>query len=235
MTYELYYWPMLPGRGEYVRLTLVEAGVDWVDVAQQPKEQGGGIPAVLRARAGELGGLPAYAPPILKAGELVISQTANICHFLACRHGLIHDDESSRAMALQLSLTLHDVVTEVHATHHPIAMGKYYEDQRSEAIENARSFREERMPKLLGYFEGVAGEWLLGDYFTYVDLALFQTMAGLEYAFPTEFARQAGDYPRLIAICEKVAARPRIAAWIADRPPFNEHGIFRRYLELDAQ
>jgi len=234
MTYELYYWPFIPGRGEFVRLVLVEAGVEWIDVGKLPKDQGGGIGVIVKARVGALGGMRPYAPPILKADELVLAQTANICHFLACRHGLVGDDEGSRALALQTAMTLADVVSEVHDTHHPLGSGKYYEDQRNEAMVASLGFRTDRMPKLLGYFESIAGEWLLGDAFSYVDLTLFQTLAGLQFAFPRACRRQLANYPKLTAIRDRVAARPRIAAWVAERDPFNNDGIFRYYPELDG-
>ena len=35
MRYELYYWPSIQGRGEFIRLTLEEAGADYVDVARK--------------------------------------------------------------------------------------------------------------------------------------------------------------------------------------------------------
>jgi glutathione S-transferase len=41
--------------------------------------------------------------------------------------------------------------------------------------------------------------------------------------------------PRLLSLRDRVAARPRIAAYLASsrRIPFNEDGIFRHYPELD--
>jgi glutathione S-transferase len=34
MTYELFYWPTIQGRGEFVRLALEQAGVEYTDVAR---------------------------------------------------------------------------------------------------------------------------------------------------------------------------------------------------------
>ena len=34
MRYELYYWPTIQGRGEFVRLALEDAGARYVDVAR---------------------------------------------------------------------------------------------------------------------------------------------------------------------------------------------------------
>ena len=240
--FELIYWPGLPGRGEFVRLILEEAGADYVDTARLPSSQGGGAQAVLRM-LGEAGGpVPAYAPPILKVGDLVISQTANICAYLGQRLGLAPEDEAGRLHALQLQLTLADLVAEAHDTHHPVAAGLYYEDQKPQALQNATHFRKERIPKFLTYFERVLqsnplapGQHLVGKDFSYVELSLFQVLEGLDYAFPRAFKSLAPKIPGLLALRQRVAARPRIAAYLRSerRQAFNEHGIFRHYPELD--
>jgi len=228
MRYQLYYWPTIQGRGEFVRLVLEEARAEYDDVARGPD----GIKALMRVLK-ETKDVPPFAPPILRAGELTIAQTANICAFLAARHDLVPDDEGSRAHALQLQLTIADLVDEAHDTHHPLSTGLYYEDQKPAALERSRAFRKERMPKFLGYFDrALHDDHLLGA-FSYVDLSLFQAMSGLEYAFPKALARVA--MPKLLAHRDRVAARPNIAAYLASprRIAFNEDGIFRRYPELD--
>jgi len=230
MRYELYYWPTIQGRGEFVRLVLEEAGAHYDDVARGD----GGTKKLMRVLK-EKSGVPPFAPPILRAGDLVIAQTANICAFLAARHGLVPNDEGSRAHALQLQLTIADLVAEAHDTHHPLSTGLYYEDQRPAALERSRAFREERMPKFLGYFDrALHGDHLLGE-FSYVDLSLFQALSGLEYAFPKAFQRVAT--PKLLALRDRIAERPRIAAYLASkrRIAFNEDGVFRKYPELDDE
>jgi glutathione S-transferase len=243
MRYELYYWPGIQGRGELVRLTLEEGGADWVDVARLPKAKGGGVDAIFRALRGDLGAPLPFAPPILKAGKLVIAQTSNILAFLGPRLGLVPKDEASRLAALQHQLTIADLVVEAHDTHHPIASSLYYEDQKRESKARAKIFRAERIPKFLGYFESVLegnrrgkGKFSVGAAMSYVDLSLFQVLEGLAYAFPKAFARHTKKTPRLLALREAVRERPRIAAYLASprRIPFNEQGIFRRYPELDA-
>lgn len=236
--YELYYWPGIPGRGEFVRLVCEDAGVPYLDVARRPVEDGGGEQAVVRALE-SLPGLPAFAPPILRVGELVIAQTANICRFLGERHDLAPGTDGGRAEAMQLQLTVTDLVAEVHDTHHPIAVSQYYEDQKPAAKLRAAAFRTERLPKFLGYFERVlqrsGGPWLLGDACCHADLSVLQALLGLEYAFPRAFARASAATPKLLGLRDRVAARPRIAAYLASprRQAFNEHGIFRHYPELD--
>ena len=238
--YELYYWPTIPGRGEFVRLVLEEAGVPYVDVGRRPRKQGGGIEAVIAFYAGRREGHPVFAPPVLVHGDLVLAQTAAICHFLGRRHGLAPDDEAGQAHALELQLTIADLVDEVHDTHHPVSAALYYDDQKPEAKRRAAHFVGERLPRFLGYFERVlrhhGGEALLGTHLSHADLSLFQALEGLAYAFPRAFARAGEATPGVLALRERVRARPRIAAYLASdrRMAFNQEGIFRHYPELDA-
>jgi glutathione S-transferase len=239
MRYELYYWAGIQGRGEFVRLALEEAGADYVDVARESS----GERAMLRLLDGAEVEHPPFAPPYLKAEELLIGQTANILFYLGPRHGLAPTVEAGSLWAHQLQLTIADLVDEVHDTHHPIASSLYYEDQRPEAKRRTADFLQSRAPKYLGYFEKVltrnpAGdEYLVGANLTYSDLSLFQVVAGLRYAFPRAMARLEPKYPRVIALHDRVAARPRIAAYLSSsrRIAFNEHGIFRHYPELDSR
>jgi glutathione S-transferase len=243
MKYELYYWPHIQGRGEFIRLALEEGGAEYVDVARLPESEGGGRAAVSRVLEDAAGGRMPFAPPILKAGKLLISQTANILHYLGPRLDLVPEGEAARLWAHQLQLTLSDLVVEAHDTHHPIAKSLYYEDQKPEALRRAADFRALRLPKFLGYFERVlaanpAGDsHLIGKSLTYVDLSMFQVIAGLSYALPRAMAALARQHPKLAALHRRVAERPRIAAYLASarRIPFNERGIFRHYPELDGE
>jgi glutathione S-transferase len=234
MRYQLYYWTGIQGRGEFVRLALEDAGADYVDVAREQ-----GDDAIMPFLRGEKPGARPFAPPFLKAGRLVIAQTAEILSWLGPRHALVPNSEAARLYAHQLELTISDLVVEAHDTHHPIAGGLYYEDQRPAAKQRAEDFRKQRMPKFLGYFENVldkaGGHHALGRH-SYVDLSLFQVMSGLGYAFPKAMKRMRKNLPLLTSLAERVAERPRIAAYLASprRIPFNQMGIFRHYPELDA-
>jgi glutathione S-transferase len=236
---ELYYWPTIQGRGEFVRLALEEAGAQYVDVARTK----GGMRALMRILDGDEAGALPFAAPFVRVDGAIVSQTANILAVLAPRLGLVPDDERVRAEASQIQLTIADVVAEAHDTHHPIAGGLYYEDQKKEAKRRAGSFVKERMPRYLGWLEDVLarnatseGRWLVGRDLTYVDLSAFQLVEGLRYAFPNAMARLERKLPRLIALRDRVATRPRIAAYLASgrRLAFNQQGIFRHYPELDA-
>ncbi len=240
MKYELYYWPSIPGRGEFVRLALEEAGAEYVDVARG-SGKGAGVPALMRFLESKSEERPPFAPPFLKAGKLVIGQTANILLYLGERHGLAPANEAGRLWCNQLQLTLADFVDETHDTHHPISNGLYYDDQKPEAKRRAAEFLKARAPKYLGYFERVlernAGKaYLVGARVSYPDLSLFQAVEGLSYAFPRAMAQLAKKHPRVMALRDAVAGRPRIKAYLASdrRLPFNEQGLFRHYDELDA-
>jgi glutathione S-transferase len=238
MRYELYYWPSIQGRGEFVRLALEEADADYVDIARRPGRRG--VPAMMKLLEGKGIARPPYAPPFLKAGKLVIAQTAMILHHLGPRLGLAPRGEAGRLWLHQLQLTITDLVVQIHDTHHPISSALYYEDQRPEAKRRTAEFWRLRLRKFLGYFEGVlnksGGPYVLGRKLSYVDLSLFQIVAGLRYAFPKRMKRFERKVPRLVALHDRVAARPRIRAYLESerRIAFNEWGIFRRYPELDG-
>jgi glutathione S-transferase len=241
MVYELYYWPTIQGRGEFVRLLLEEAGANYVDVARGA-DKGAGVGALERFLEHRDIRRPPFAPPFLKAGRLVIGQTANILQFLGPRHGLAVKDRAGLLWMHELQLTMADFVAEIHDTHHPVASGLYYDDQKKEARRRAADFLKNRAPKFLGYFEQVCARntrsdrYLVGVKLSYVDLSMFQIIAGLSYAFPHAMAKAAPKHRRLFALHARVQERPRIAAYLASprRIPFNEDGIFRHYAELDT-
>ncbi len=240
MRYELYYWPHIQGRGEYVRLALEEGGADYVDVARLPEAEGGGRPAVARLLQEASNKHPPFAPPLLKAGKLIVSHTANILQYLGPRLGLVPKAEAQRLWAHGLQLTITDFVREAHDVHHPIANSLYYEDQKTESLRRAGHFKKERLTKFTNYFETVltrsGGRCMLGKSLSYVDLSMFQVMASLNYAFPQAMAGLRPRLPRLNALHDLVAARPRIAHYIASpaRLPFSTHDLMRHYPELDG-
>ena len=237
MRYELYYWPTIQGRGEFVRLALEEAGADYIDVARRPGKRG--VPAMTELMDDRRSKRPPYAPPFIKAGKLVIAQTANILLYLGPRLGLAPRDEAGRLWAHQLQLTISDLVVEIHDSHHPVTTYLYYEEQRPAAKRRTADFWRYRVPKILGYFERVLarsdGPHVLGRRLCYVDLSLFQIIEGLRYAFPKRMQRFEKKVPRLVALHDRVAKRPRIAAYLASkrRIPFSQWGIYRYFKELD--
>ncbi len=238
MRYELYYWPEIQGRGEFVRLALEEAGADYVDVARH--EGKGGVAALMKFIDDKNSARPPFAPPYLKAGKQVIGQTANILFYLGSRLNLAPRDEAGSLWVHQLQLTITDFMVEIHDTHHPISSGLYYEDQKPAAKRRTEEFWRHRVAKHLGYFERVldnnGGQYLVGRRLSYIDLSVFQIIAGLRYAFPKRMKRYEKKVPGLLALHDRVAQRPRIKAYLASerRIPFNEWGIFRHYKELDA-
>ena len=241
-TYELFYWPEIQGRGEFIRLAFEEAGAAYVDVARLPAEKGGGVPALMSVLAAKgAPGLRPFAPPIVRFEGKVVAQHALVLHVLAPRLGLVADDEASRLEAHQAQLTIGDLLQNVHEVHHPLGPGLYYEDQLEEAKRAAAGFVKERIPKYLGWVEDIvrrgSGDHVVGGRFSYVDLSVFQVIEGLTYAFPNAMKRFSTEIPRLLAIRDAVASRPRVAAYLASprRIAWSKHGLFRHYPELDAE
>ncbi len=239
MPYELYYWPSNQGRGEFVRLALEEAAAEYIDVGRLSEAEGGGVPAILKLMNAPEIKTPPFAPPFLKAGELIIGHTANILMFIGAHHQLAPVDEAGRLWAHQLQLSVTDFAKEIHDTHHPVGAAFYYEEQKPEAKRYTENFLKLRLPKFLNYFDTVItrndGRHLVGNSFSYVDLSLFQLVAGLRYAFPRAMARIEPSAPRLIMLHDAVQSRPRIAGYLASprRMAFDEKGVFRHYPELD--
>jgi len=232
MAYDLWYWPSIQGRGEFVRLALEGGGIPYRDRARD-----NGAEALLDDMEARQGRAP-FAPPYLDCDGLVIAQVANILMYLGERHGLAPSSIADRLWLSQIQLTITDLVAEVHDVHHPVATGDYYEDQKPEAARTAAQFREERLPKFLTYFESAlnGADWLVDHRWTYADTSLFQVIAGLRYMFPQRMATLEPDYPGLVALHDRVAALPGIRAYLKSdrRLAFNEDGIFRHYPELDA-
>jgi glutathione S-transferase len=235
MRYKLWYWPSIQGRGEFVRLALEGAGIDYTDSARLR-----GVDALI-ARMKAIKSRPPFAPPFLELDGFAVAQVANILQYLGERHGLAPSPMADRLWINQLQLTIADMVAEVHNVHHPVEMGAYYEDQKAEAARAAKQFREERMPKFLTHFERATGAspggWLIGDRWTYADTSLFQLVEGLRYMFPKRMATLEKDLPGLIRIHDQVAEVPGIKAYLESdrRIAFNTNGIFRYYPELDAE
>jgi glutathione S-transferase len=238
MRYELYYWPTIQGRGEFVRLALEEAGAEYIDVARK-RTKGRGVPAMMAILDGTRVKHPPFAPPFLKAGKLILGQTANILLYLGARLRLAPRDEAGRLWVHQLQLTITDLVVEIHDTHHPVTGYLYFEEQRAAARRRTTDFWKYRAPKFLLYFERLldrgGGNYVLGRKLTYVDLSLFQLVDGLRYAFPKRMKRMEKKLPRLVALHDRIAKRPRIAAYLTSerRIPFSQWGIYRYFKELD--
>lgn len=248
--YELVYWPGIPGRGEHIRLAFEEAGESYHDVSNESKD---GVQAVLQQisdqNMGDEHNPPPLAPPILRHGELCISQTPNILMYLGPHLGLVPSQESDPDgiwHVNSLTLTALDGLSnEAHDTHHPIATGDYYESQKDEAKKKATDYLQNRIPKFLGYFERVlngkaseGGEWLYGGKLTYADLVLFQALGGVMFAFPKCMARvrESGKYDGVFALYDRVKERPNIAKYLeSERRQKYSMGIYRHYPELDQE
>ena len=241
MTYELYYWPGIQGRGEFIRLALEEGGARYRDVAALPQAQGGGVRSILQVLAARGLARPPFAPPILKVGRRLIAQTPNILLFLGDRLKLAPAGEAGRLWTHQLQLTILDFYLEIFHTHHPLGDGYAYEEQKTAARRRTHDFLRVRLPKFLTYFERIlslnrsGAPWMVGARVSYADLSMAEVLAGLRYAFPNASGRALRSRPRLRALHQAVFERPRIARYLGSgrRVPFNNEDLFRHYPELD--
>jgi glutathione S-transferase len=243
MAYELHYWPSIQGRGEFVRLALEAAGAPYIDVARGSAASGQGVPAMRRVMQDASLTHPPFAPPFLKDGDMLVGQTAAILHYLAPQLKLVARSEQARVWTQQIQLTIADMVTEAHDTHHPVGAGLHYEEQQPEALRRAREFCRVRLPKFLQWFESIVlrnpagSRHLVGGKLSYADLSLFQLVEGLRYAFPKAAQNALARTPGVVQLHGRIAALPKVAAYLRSerRIPFNEQGIFRRYPELDLE
>jgi glutathione S-transferase len=239
--YELYYWPGIQGRGEYVRLALEFAGAKYADIALVPEKKGGGVPALERYLEGGDVERPPFAAPFLKVGKQLIGQTANILEYLGPKLRLAPRDAAGRIWVNQLQLTVADFIVEAHDVHHPIGSGLYYEEQKGAARRRAKDFLANRVPKFMGYFERVitrnpaGGPGMVGERICYADLSLAQVIAGVRFAFPRAMSKLTPQYPKLAKLHDYVFSRPRIKRYVSSRRrlDFNNSDLFRHYRELD--
>jgi glutathione S-transferase len=243
----LVYWPGMPGRGEHVRLAFEAAGVEYGDTALQEDCVDQVLGHISDKNTGDEFSPPPFAPPILRHGDLTISQVPNILLYLGPKLGLVPENDPNGVYYVNsLALTALDGLSnEAHDVHHPVATTLYYEDQKDEALRKAEDYRNNRLPKFLGYFERVlssepskGGEYLYAGQLTYADLVLFQCLDGVTFAFPNYIkkVRDSGKYPKVWALYERVKAHERIKDYLASKRR-QEYSlcIWRNYPELDEQ
>ena len=199
MTYELYYWPGIQGRGEFVRLALEEAGAPYVDVARE-RGPGRGVAALITDAEGRR--------RRARAVRAAVPQGRRDRRLARRQHPRLSAPRSSASRRRRkrcvsspngLQLTVTDFVAEVHDTHHPISNDLYYEDQKKEAKARATAFLDHRLPKFLALLRARAGEQPRGrrpcrrrrlDRRRSVAVPVAE---GVIYAFPRAMARFAAN------------------------------------------
>ena len=99
MAYELFYWPTIQGRGEFVRLAFEAAGADYVDVSRHDDSK---AMTDLMNQAST----PPFAPPFVRLGGRTVGQVAAILAWLGPQLGLAPNGDSDRVWLNQIQLTL---------------------------------------------------------------------------------------------------------------------------------
>lgn len=250
--YKLLYHPGLPGRGEYIRLAFEATSTPYTDVSNTSQAGIGEVYGTLSPQSlGEGLNPPKFAPPMLRVGgagpngsDLLISQTSNVLLYLGRKLGLSGESEAEGYWVNEVVLTGLDFCNDCHDTHHPIATGMFYEDQKDEALKKASDFRENRIPKFLGYFERVLrgngaraqGKYLVGKGLTAADLVVWQVVDGVRYAFPKEMEARMKEFEGVWEFYESLKGESWLEEYLAsERRLKYGDGIFRYYKELDRQ
>lgn len=247
--YELLYWPGIPGRGEPVRLCFEATKTSYTDVSNTSKN--GTSPIVQQISPKNLGDSmnpPPLAPPMLKHGDLLISQLPNILLYLGPKLGLAGNPQDENAIyhINSLALTVLDGLSnEAHDTHHPVATGAYYDEQKDEAKKKSNDYIENRLPKFFGYLERVlegeaskGGEWLYGGQMTWADLVAWHGLDGVTHAFPKaiEAMQKSGKYTKVFEHYNRVGHVPEIKEYLgSERRMKYGNGVYRHYPDLDLQ
>lgn len=100
----------MQGRGEFVRLALEDAGANYTDVARVEGDE-----VMTDFLEGDQAGTQPFAPPFLSVGDRVVAQVAAILHIIGPHLQLVTESDAQRIQALQLQLTITDLVAEVVA------------------------------------------------------------------------------------------------------------------------
>ena len=252
--YELLYHPGIPGRGEHIRLAFEAAGVPYSDIAMEQDDGYSKVQEICMNKGTESadGNPPIFAPPGLRVpgagkggGNLIISQTPNILLYIGERIGMAGpDDDYSKYYVNQIALTALDLNNEVHDSHHPIAVSKYYEEQVEESKARSKDIRENRFPKFFSYFERTLkgnkegqGKYLVGSEITYADTTVWQLLDGCIYAFPKEMEARKKEFPDLFGkFHDNLKEEKGLKEYLSsERRMSYSMGIFRKYPELDRQ
>jgi glutathione S-transferase len=211
----LIYFPSR-GRAEVIRLVLAEAGVDYaerrVGKGTPPAD---GQPTDLAALKAD-GTLPFGAVPAWEEPGLRLVQSAAIMNHLARRHGLRGAGAVEEARCDELLGAVEDVRAELRRlfTAPPEKRAAIRADLLAQAL--PRWFADlERYARPRLEATGFA----VGQALTVADLALWYL---IESAQDNGFGEALAGCPALTAFAARIAARPRIAAWLASpkRHPF---------------
>jgi glutathione S-transferase len=211
-------------------------------VARGEASAGHGLPAMRALMDDRRQPHPPLAPPFLQDGPLLIGQVGAILQHLGPALKLVPRNAALQVWTQQIQLTIGDLVAEVHALHAAADGDPGGGDQRPGAHRRAAAFCGERLPAFLQWCETIlrrnpaGSRHLVGGKLSYADLSLFQLVQGLRHACPRAAGRALSAAPGVVALHDRVADQPRVAAYLRSprRLPFNEQGLFRHDPDLDA-
>eukprot|EP00455_Lapot_gusevi_P026213 TRINITY_DN2768_c0_g1_i4.p2 TRINITY_DN2768_c0_g1~~TRINITY_DN2768_c0_g1_i4.p2 ORF type:complete len:210 (-),score=96.68 TRINITY_DN2768_c0_g1_i4:144-773(-) len=192
------------GRAELIRLILAEGSVEYEDFRLTFQEW----PAY---KAANLDKFPFAQMPTYEVDGKILSQSISTARYLAKQHGLVPANDYDA----YLCDALVDGVVDFRNAGYKAWFSPA--DQKEAAL---AAFAADVVPVWVKRYEGFLqsnnnGEgWFVGNECTWADLAVFDHFSFVREMFGAAFA----EAPLLSAHLDRVAARPKIAAWLARRP-----------------
>jgi len=187
------------GRAETTRLLFHDAGIEFDDVRLSDV-----TPLKPELLYGQV--------PLLEWGGVRLVQSVTIARFVARVTGHYGESAVEGAKIDQLL----DGIIDHHAAAGAIRQHPEGSEERKKATEK---FLAEAVPRFYGAFEkqikASGGAFLLGQKLSLGDVALFNLLDNNKVNFPQI---NLDSYPALKKLAADVAARPKIAAWLAKRP-----------------
>lgn len=177
---------------------MVEGGIKYDDVRVNSLDE-------LRAS----NALPFDQVPILKVGNSkTVAQSASIARYAAKLAGLY---SACPQWAAEQDMIL-DLVAEIRAAYRP-----FYSLKAEEQVRFKETFIAETVPKFLAKLEKAlnGNEYYVANKLSVADLGVFQVLNDALIPLNAELL---DAFPGLKALVDRVASRPRIAAYLSERP-----------------
>lgn len=180
------------GRAEPARLMFAEAGVTYSDKRFEKADW----PALKKT-------MPFGQVPVLEMPGIRLAQSSAIHKYLATKFNMYGSSAEENALIDSVA----EAVSELR-----------YKQVMAHRENKLDHFHADVLAEWVPYFEGILAKskssFYVGDRLTYADLVSFNAFHTITARYPTALSK----YPRVAAHTHAIGQRPRIAAWLKDRP-----------------